>query len=175
MKIFLNGILLVEGKEDSSYLSNYIASEIIVVNGYEIPSHVIDYLKDKTVIALLDPDEAGLNIRKRIKTVLPNAFHIEIDINKCSRGIKNGVAECEIEEILNKLKPYICENPKQEATITYSDLYKYGLIGKDGDLRLYVCEKLNLGKCSGKTLYKRLISNNINISTLEKVIEEYNK
>jgi len=37
MKKSLNGILVVEGKEDASYLSNYIDSEIVTVQGYEVP------------------------------------------------------------------------------------------------------------------------------------------
>ena len=47
MKLYLKGILVVEGKEDASYLSNYIASEIVVVNGFEITKSTISYLKDK--------------------------------------------------------------------------------------------------------------------------------
>ena len=47
MKIFLDGILVVEGKEDASYLSNYIDSEIVVVNGFELDERTINYLKDK--------------------------------------------------------------------------------------------------------------------------------
>ena len=41
MKISLSRILVVEGKEDASYLSNYIDSEIVVVNGYELSEATI--------------------------------------------------------------------------------------------------------------------------------------
>ena len=41
MKKYLKFPLIVEGKDDASYLSNYIASEIIVTNGYEIDSSLI--------------------------------------------------------------------------------------------------------------------------------------
>ena len=105
MKIFLDGILVVEGKEDASYLSNYIDSEIVVVNGFELDERTINYLKDKKIIALLDPDEAGVKIRNKLNELIPNIINVEIDINKCIRGVKNGVAECEIDEILTKLKP----------------------------------------------------------------------
>ena len=66
MKISLNGVLVVEGKEDASYLSNYIASEIVVVNGFELDKTTISYLKDRHVLALLDPDEAGKQIREKL-------------------------------------------------------------------------------------------------------------
>ena len=101
MKIYLNKILVVEGKEDASYLSNYIASEIVIVNGYELNETTINYLKDKEVLLLLDPDEAGLKIRKSLNEVLPNCTNVEVDIKRCTRGTKNGVAECEIDEDYN--------------------------------------------------------------------------
>ena len=49
MKKYLDGILVVEGKEDASYLSNYISSEIVTTNGFDIPKETISYLKDKKV------------------------------------------------------------------------------------------------------------------------------
>ncbi len=70
MKKYLKFPLIVEGKEDASYLSNYIASEIIVTNGYELDSSLISYLKDKEVIVMTDPDEAGKQIRNRLNGVL---------------------------------------------------------------------------------------------------------
>ncbi len=89
MKLYLDGILIVEGKEDASYLSNYIDSEIVVVNGFEMADETIKYLSGKRVIALLDPDEAGQKIRKTLNTKLDDVINVEIDITKCVRGIKN--------------------------------------------------------------------------------------
>ena len=170
MKLYLKGILVVEGKEDASYLSNYIASEIVVVNGFEIPESTISYLKDKQVILLLDPDEAGLKIRDKIKKLLPNSVDVEIDINKCDRGLKSGVAECQIDEILSKLHNYVDEELKSSSDITKSDLYNLGLVGNK-ELRKKVCDKLNLGNCNGKTLYKRLLINNISLKQLCEIIK----
>ena len=170
MKLYLKGILVVEGKEDASYLSNYIASEIVVVNGFEIPESTISYLKDKRTILLLDPDEAGLKIRKQLKNLLPNSVDIEIDITKCNRGSKNGVAECQIDELLSKLHKYVDDEVKSSSDITESDLYNLGLIGNK-ELRKKVCDKLNLGSCNGKTLYKRLLNNNISLEQLCEIIK----
>ena len=86
MKMYLDGVLVVEGKEDASYLSNYISSEIVVVNGYELDEATIDYLKGKKVIALLDPDEAGKTIRNKLNSLIRDVINVEIDINKCNRG-----------------------------------------------------------------------------------------
>ena len=171
MKLFLNRILVVEGKEDASYLSNYIDSEIIVVNGYELSSQTINYLKDKEVILLLDPDEAGKKIRKKLNELLDNTVNIEIDINKCIRGDKNGVAECQIDEILTKLAPFCSEKPVNYNNIELIDLIELGL--DDNSLRNYVCNSLKLGKCNSKQLLKRLKTNNIKLEEINEIIEKY--
>ena len=173
MKIFLDGVLVVEGKEDAAYLSNFISSEIVVVNGYELDKRTIEYLKNNKVIALLDPDTAGLIIRERLNDLVPGIINVEIDINKCTRGEKTGVAECEIDEVLTKLKPFTISKKDNGFIIKKSDLYELGLL-TNKELRDYICEKLKLGKCNGKTLYKRLASANVDIETIKRLVKEYN-
>lgn len=170
MKIYLDGILVVEGKEDASYLSNYIASEIVTTNGFEIPNETITYLKDKKVIVLTDPDEAGKRIREKLNELLPNSINVEVDIKKCVRNTKNGVAECDIEEVLTKLKPYSINRKDSESDVSLTDLYNLGLMNNK-DLRERVCEKLKLGKCNAKTMYKRLLNNNIKLEQLCEIIK----
>lgn len=172
MKKYLDGILVVEGKEDTSYLSNYIESEIVTVQGYELSDTIISYLKDKRVIALLDPDEAGKTIRKRLNEKLNNVINIEIDINKCTRGLKNGVAECEIEEIMSKLEPYITEKACKTPLFDSYALYELG-ISENKQLRDYVCTKMNLGKCNNKQLLKRINASNVQLDQLKKIVEEF--
>ena len=170
MKIFLDGILVVEGKEDSSYLSNYISSEIVITNGFEIPKEKISYLKDKKVIVLTDPDEAGKKIRQKLNELLPNSINVEVDIKRCVRNTKNGVAECDINEVLTMLKPYIVEQIDTKSDITISDLYGLGLMNNK-DLREQVCAKLKLGKCNAKTMYKRLLNNNIKLEQIYEIMK----
>ena len=170
MKIFLDGILVVEGKEDASYLSNYISSEIVTTNGFEIPHEKISYLKDKKVIVLTDPDEAGLKIRQKLNELLSNSINVEVDIKKCVRNTKNGVAECDINEVLTKLKPYIIEQIDTASDITISNLYDLGLMNNK-DLREQVCAKLKFGKCNAKTMYKRLLNNNIKLEQLYEIMK----
>ena len=173
MKIFLKGTLVVEGKEDASYLSNYIGSEIVFVNGFELSNETIKYLANKEVILLLDPDESGLRIRKNLNQRLPNAINVEIDIDKCNRGSKTGVAECQIDEILDKLHIYVKTGCDSESDINVDDLFKLGL-SNNKSLRNWVCEKLDLGNCNAKTLYKRLKYNNVKLKDLCEIIKEYN-
>ena len=172
MKIALNRVLVVEGKEDASYLSNFVDSEIVVINGFELSNETILYLQNKPVILLLDPDEAGVNIRKKLNSLLNNCVDVEVDINKCTRGKKNGVAECEIDEVLDKLRPFAANKVTKEDGITAIDLYNLGLNNKQ--LRRYVCDRLNLGLCNNKTLLKRINLNNISLSSLCEIIKEYN-
>ena len=58
----------------------------------ELDEATINYLKGKKVIALLDPDEAGKTIRNKLNNLIRDVINVEIDINKCNRGRKNGVA-----------------------------------------------------------------------------------
>ena len=172
MKLHLNRVLVVEGKEDASYLSNYIDSEIVFVNGFELSQSTISYLKYKPVILLLDPDEAGINIREKLNKKLNNVVNIDVDINKCTRGLKNGVAECEIEEVLEKLSEFCGEKQTNQDEIKSSDLYKLNL-SDNKELRKYVCDKLNLGNCNSKTLKNRLNLNGITLEMLCEIIKEY--
>ena len=172
MKRSLNGILVVEGKEDSSYLSNYIDSEIVTVQGYEIPTATIEYLKNKKVIILTDPDKAGKKIREKLNNSILDAFNVEIDIKKCTRGSKNGVAECEIGEIMQKLEPYFVENTHKLPTFKLIDLCNLGIIDNK-NLRNYVCQTLSLGHCNNKQLLKRLNICDIQLDELKKVVERY--
>ena len=170
MSIYLRGILVVEGKEDAAYLSNYIDSEIVVVNGFEMNQATISYLQDKEVLLLLDPDDSGKRIRSYLKKLLPHSIDVEIDIDKCDRGTKKGVAECQIDEILSKLHKYVIEKTDSSSDIKQSDLYKLGLLS-DNNLRKSVCGKLKLGECNGKTFYKRLLNNNISLKQLCEIMK----
>ena len=127
MKLFLDRILVVEGKEDASYLSNYIESEIVQINGYEMSEKIISYLKNKPVIIFTDPDSAGLKIRNKLNSLLNDVVNIEINIKKCTRGDKDGVAECEIDEILSKLSEFCKEKALNQPIFSTSFLYSLGL------------------------------------------------
>ena len=172
MKIYLRGVLVVEGKEDISYLSNYIGSEMVAVNGFELDKSIISYLKDKEVLALLDPDEAGKQIRSKLNKEIPNITNIEVDINRCKRGKKTGIAECEIEEVIKVLNPYICGKEVSESNIKHSDLFELDLLSNKKK-RFYLCTKLNLGTCNGKQLLKRLYFRNVSYEQLIRAMEGY--
>ena len=119
---------------------------------------------------MLDPDSAGKEIRSKLNKLLPDSINVEVDINKCNRRNKKGIAECQIEEILSKLHRYVIQGNENTSDIKESDLYKLGLIGNK-ERRDKVCKELNLGKCNGKTLYKRLLNNNVSFKQLCEILK----
>jgi len=159
---YLNGILVVEGNNDASYISSFIKCEIVVVNGYELEN--LDYLKEaskiKQIFVLTDPDEAGRTISKRIIKELENAIDICVDIAKCNNKSKRGIAECEKEEILCKLQKFLkntCD--LQEKRIKASDVWM--LKNKEK-----LANDFHLGNCNTKKLVERLNTLNVPLEKL---------
>lgn len=172
MKYYINKIIVVEGKEDASYLSSFIESEYVTTNGYDIPKEEIEYLneasKHKEILVLVDPDEAGKNIQNKLAKLLPQATFIEIDIAKCTRGKKDGVAECLQEEIIRVLEQYF-ESKKPVKTpqnITKLDL-------NDGNFKIFICDRFHLGRCNSKKILTRLVTLEINEEDIEKAKKDY--
>ncbi len=175
MKYYIDGILVVEGKEDSSYLSSFIDAEYVITNGYEIPETELDYLntasKFKQIIVLVDPDKAGREIELRLKNKLAKADYLNVEISRCNRGQKNGVAECDQEEILKVLRPYLTNGKSKNSGILQEKKLKIEL--SDKSLRDYLAGKYHLGKCNNKTLFKRLETLKISEQELLSSIKEY--
>ena len=175
MKYYINKIIVVEGKEDVSYLSSFIEAEYITTNGYDIPKEEVEYIneasKHKEVLVLVDPDKAGRQIEDKLKTKLVKATYISIDISKCIRGEKDGVAEASKEEILRVLNPHFSSKNTQKSRNSLVNLSKLDLTSKE--LRSYLSRKYHLGKCNLKKLLVRLETLEITVEELEQSIKEF--
>ena len=175
MKYFIDKIIVVEGKEDVSYLSSFIEAEYITTNGYDIPKEEIEYIneasKHKEILVLVDPDKAGRQIEERLKQKLVNATYISIDISKCIRGEKDGVAEASKEEILRVLNSHFSSKNPQKSRNLQGNLSKLDLTSKE--LRDYLSKKFHLGKCNLKKLFIRLETLEISSEELEQSIKEF--
>ena len=162
MKKHIDGVLVVEGKSDVSFLSNYIDAEFVITNGSDIPNETIEYLKNvskrKKIYVLTDPDSPGKRIRDVLDENIPNLNHAFISKEKSIKCGKVGVAEGDITEILEALKNAITTNKDNKGCLTTNDLYELGLLGKEDskEKREIVSKKLHLGHSNGKTLLKRL-------------------
>lgn len=172
----IDGIIVVEGKTDVSFLSSFIDAEFVTTNGSDTPANTIEYLveasKHKNIYVLTDPDYPGEKIRKILDEKIPNLHHCFVKKENSIKHGKVGVAESTIEEVLFSLKNAVIFDKESENKITMNDLYELGLIGNEGssEKRALICEKLHIGHCNAKTFLKRINSCNIDINDIKKVL-----
>ena len=159
--------LVVEGTNDVSYLSSFIGGEIVSDNGLEVKKDTVEYLKElekvKKIIILTDPDEAGEKIATKIRKELSNYEIVNVDITKCTRSKKNGIAECDKDEILSKLSGFLQEKPLKTEQLLLVDIEnikgRYHVGNQD------ICNEFHLGNVNTKTMIKRL--NALELSLVE--------
>lgn len=175
MKQCINGFLVVEGTNDKAYLSSLFDCEIVCTNGYDFNSdelpYIIELSKVLQPIILTDSDSAGKEIRNKLNQIITNAINIEVDISKCNKHKKHGVAECEKEELISVLKPYLMIKQTKENYYDTSLIMKLGIDHKD--IRDYCSKSFHLGKCNSKQLARRLSLLNIKESDIVNIVKEY--
>lgn len=174
MKKKIDGIIVVEGKTDVAFLSNYIDAEFVITNGSALSDETIDYLKNsqQTIYVLTDPDFPGKKIRDELSSKLTNLKHVFISKEKSIKHGKVGVAEGDIDEILEAFKNAYTENKVTKPIIFMNDLVELGLVGEGeaSEKRKHVCDKLHLGFCNAKTFLKRLNNCRITKEDLKKYV-----
>ena len=110
-KYYLDGVLVVEGKSDVSYLSSFIKTLYFTTNGYDISEEKLDFLarvsKTKKIIVLTDNDQAGIEIENRIKTKINNVFAIKTPKIARKSSKKLGVAETDRDVVVESLKAHL--------------------------------------------------------------------
>ena len=169
----IDGIIVVEGKSDVSFLSSFINAEFVTTNGSEISKETIDYLKksikNKDIYVLTDPDSPGERIRKILNENISGLKHCFINKENSIKKGKVGVAESTKEEIINALSNAVSANDNNIGSLTLNDLVTIGLCGdKDSEeKRNKVAKDLNLGHCNAKTFLKRLNYRGISIEELK--------
>ncbi len=174
MKYFIKSIIVVEGKEDVSYLSSFIDALYVETKGYNASKNDIDFLinasKIEKIIILTDSDEAGEKIRNELSKHILDAIHLSVSKDKCNKNGKHGVAECEKEEIVKILSPYFVKD-NHNTELSLDDLIQIGIDNKEK--RRFVCEQLSLGLCNTKTLIKRVNYLGINKEQLREALNQY--
>lgn len=170
MKINIDAVIVVEGKEDVSYLSSFINAYFFTTNGLDINQEKLDFLsrasKANKIIVMTDSDAAGEKIKNIIKSQINGVFEVKTSGNARKNYKKHGVAESDKKEIIELLKPYtvnyeivhvdydlvslvsLDKNPslKREQIIK-----KYRLIPGDNK---YLENQLNILKISKEELWK---------------------
>ena len=152
-KLKINHLIVVEGSQDESYILSFFYCFTFVINGLDINKEKINYLQNvskvRKIILLTDPDKEGENIRNKINNEIPNCINVILDINKCNKNNKHGVKECEKEELINKLTPFVSKK-LESGDIDFPFLYSLNI---DFDI---IKKKYSLGKVNNKTFIKRL-------------------
>lgn len=174
MKYYFDGIIVVEGKQDVSFLSSFIETEYVITNGYEIPYEEIQYLNAvsdrKKVIVLTDSDEAGISIRQKVQ--IQNSINVFVNIDLCNKHNKHGVAECDKEEIIKELHQYLSETPFIRRKMSIAFLNSIGLNKKEN--RYLFSKKVPVGSCNTKKLAYRLMTLGINENDVSNTMKEIN-
>ena len=168
---YFDGVIVVEGKGDVSYLSSFINSEYVILNGYDIPESTVDYLrniKTREIVVLTDPDEAGITIEKKLREKGFNYTFLKVDISKCNKKGKHGIAECEKDEIIKVFGEKLVQNSVYDGTISLKDFSNLGLM--DSKIKqAEVAKSFHLGVCNTKTLFKRLNYNKISVEDIKEL------
>lgn len=154
-------LIVVEGVNDTKRLKSFFDVDTIETHGMGLSKETIEFIrqaeKSRGVILFLDPDTPGEKIRKKINDAIPglkNAFVLKEDARtKKKVGIEHASKEI-LEEALNNIITYTDER----KTLSLDEFYQLGLIGnKDSSLkREKITKHFHLGKCNGKTMFKRL-------------------
>jgi toprim domain protein len=77
-------VIIVEGLSDKRKIQKVVREpvDIICTNGtisQSLMDELIDHLSDEEIYILVDADEAGEKLRKRLKREFPEAKHLYID------------------------------------------------------------------------------------------------
>ena len=176
MKKIINGIIVVEGKTDVSFLSEFIEAEFVITNGSEIPEKTIEYLKkcseNRDIFVLTDPDSPGKRIRDILDQNIPNLKHCFVSKECSIKNHKVGVAESTKEEVLKSFEYYVKSTKEEIGSVTHSDLVNLGLEGEPNSKqrREIVINYFHLGFCNAKTFLKRINYSKLTVEDIRKVL-----
>lgn len=123
-KYYIDAVIVVEGKNDVSYLSSFIDGQFFITNGYDINSRKLDFLKRVSgvnkIIVFTDNDKAGESIANKIKSNINAVFEVKSERIIKNNSKKSGVAETQKEEILRVLKPFISDPKSKQQNRRYN-------------------------------------------------------
>ncbi len=173
MKLFFDGVIVVEGTSDSSYLSSFINALFIETNGYDIKQGDLEFLThfNKRIIILTDSDEAGNKIREKLNKSLNNPINVLVDPKQCNKNGKHGVAECSKEEVLNKLSLYLNKDKAVTNVISLRDLID--ITNNEKSIKEFISLFFHLGTTKNKEMLKRLNVLEINKNIIEREVEAH--
>ena len=169
-------VIVVEGANDSKKLKAFFEVDTIETHGLGLSKDTIELVKlakeKRGVILFLDPDTPGEKLRTRLNREVPgckNAFVLKEDARtKRKVGIEHADRET-LEEALNNLITY----SEDKESLSLREFNELGLQGvSDSSIkRDKISKAFHIGKCNGKTMYKRLNMLGLTYGDIRKVIE----
>ena len=175
----ISEVIVVEGIKDVAKVSLAVDAFIVPVSGQGISKKTLKFLeelnKTRGIIVLMDPDGPGEKIRAIISEKIPTAKHAFVAKNKAILNGDVGIENASIESIRESLKKLITTS-KGVGNISVADLIENKLVSHKNSqiLRDKLSTHLNLGKCNGKTLLKRLNMLNISRAKFTEIMEKIN-
>ena len=162
-KLKIDDIIIVEGKDDVSNLSQVIDATIIPIHGSvglsDKKLRQIEVLSENNnIIILTDPDFTGKKIREKInERVNKNIVNIHVSRNKANKDGNIGVENVDKNVIYNIFLEYLNNKDKKNIrtyTYTVSDIIENKLMGsKDSKLRRQMLgDMLKIGYYNSKSL-----------------------
>ena len=168
-------VIVVEGVNDTKRLKEFFEVETIETHGLGLDEKTIDLIRKinekRGVILFLDPDTPGEKIRHKINALIPglkNAFVMKEDARTSKKvGIEHADKQV-LQEALENLVTY----GEKESTLSLEEYDELGLRGRSDSAsrREKVAAYFHLGRCNGKTLYKRLNMAMISYEEIKKIL-----
>ncbi len=166
MKLKIEEIIVVEGKDDTRRLQEVVDADTIETIGSAINEDILAQIaraeETRGVIVFTDPDFSGEKIRKIIMAAVPSAKHAFLPRNQAKgkrRGASLGVEHASDQAILEALDKVVTPAfSEQAAPIDRQILRAHGLLaGPDAKKRREkLGDILRIGYTNGKQLEKRL-------------------
>lgn len=175
-KLHIDEVLVVEGKMDKQLLEQYIDGDIITTNGSAVSDELIAMLKElsktRKIIVFTDPDFPGKQIRNKIDSEV-DCIHCFIEKSKAIKGKKVGVAETNIDDLLEVLKEKVSSCEYNKGDIDIYTLNELGLNGSSDSskLRDLLSKELHIDHCNAKMMVKRLNMLGITKERLREIME----
>ena len=172
-------VYVVEGRHDAMRLHQIEPNaSVVVTGGANIKQHVFDELiqlkKTHALILLLDPDAAGLRIRRRLEAVLGECQHIHLPKELCTDKVKDkiGIEHASLNVLKDALN-HVRETVVSRETLAYDYYQEHFVIPSNARRnRIKVARALHLPMGNAKAFYQTLKRHGISQEQLERELND---
>jgi len=159
----ISEVIVVEGRDDEAAVLRAVDAPIICTHGYGISQSTIKLIENayesKGIIIFTDPDHAGLDIRRKLTGLFPDAKQAHLTRGEATKKDDIGIENASPESILSALNAAGRTDRAKEDNLPNSmDLFNLGMSGGTGsrDLREKVGAQLGIGGGNASAFTARL-------------------